>query len=64
MHPNPLVINLTDSCLFRYGRIDAALAELSPRYAHWRALWRDVAADPERYQDKVRRALWKRSGMG
>jgi predicted protein tyrosine phosphatase len=29
MQPNPLVINLTDDCLFRYGRIDAALAALS-----------------------------------
>ena len=64
MHPNPLVINLTDSCLFRYGGIDAALAELCPRYAHWRALWRDVGADPDRYLDRVRRALSKRSGKG
>jgi hypothetical protein len=49
MHPNPLVIDLTDSCLFRYGRIDAALTELPPRYAHWRLLWRDIAANPDRY---------------
>jgi predicted protein tyrosine phosphatase len=47
MHPNPLVIGLTDDCLFRYGRINAALAELSPRYAQWRELWRNIAADPE-----------------
>jgi predicted protein tyrosine phosphatase len=44
MHPNPLVIGLADDCLFRYGRINAALAELSPRYAQWRELWRNIAA--------------------
>jgi predicted protein tyrosine phosphatase len=31
MHPNSLVIGLTNDCLFRYGRINAALAELCPR---------------------------------
>jgi hypothetical protein len=30
MHPNPLVIGLTDDRLFRYGRINAALAENAP----------------------------------
>jgi predicted protein tyrosine phosphatase len=64
MHPNPLAIGLTDDCLFRYGRINAALAELSPRYAQWRELWRNIAADPESYWDKVRRVLSKRSGEG
>jgi predicted protein tyrosine phosphatase len=64
MHPNPLVIGLTDDCLFRYGRINAALAELSPRYAQWRELWRNIAADPEAYWDKARRVLSKRSGEG
>jgi predicted protein tyrosine phosphatase len=64
MHPNPLVIGLTDDCLFRYGRINAALAELSPRYAQWRELWRNIAADPEAYWDKARRILSKRSGEG
>lgn len=61
MHPNPLVIGLTDDCLFRYGRINAALVELSPRYAKWRELWRNIAADPDAYWDKARRALSKRS---
>jgi predicted protein tyrosine phosphatase len=56
MHPNPLVINLTDDCLFRYGRINTALVEMSPRYARWRALWRDIAADPDRYRERVRRS--------
>jgi hypothetical protein len=64
MHPNPLVIGLTDDCLFRYGRINAALAELSPRYAQWRELWRNIVADPEAYWDKARRVLSKRSGEG
>jgi predicted protein tyrosine phosphatase len=64
MHPNPLVVGLTDDCLFRYGRINAALTELSPRYARWRELWRNIAADPEAYWDKARRVLSKRSGKG
>lgn len=57
MHPNPLVIELADSCLFRYGRIDAALADLSPRYLKWRQLWRDIVAEPDLYWEKARRAL-------
>ena len=61
MHPNPRVIALSDACLFRYGRINATLAELSPRYARWRKLWCDIAADPDAYWDKVRRVLSKRS---
>jgi predicted protein tyrosine phosphatase len=60
MHPNPLVVGLTDACLFRYGRINAALTELSPRYAHWRELWRNIAADPDGYWEKARRVLSKR----
>ena len=60
MHPNPLVIGLTDDCLFRYGRINAALIELSPRYAKWRELWRNIAADPDAYWEKARRVLSKR----
>lgn len=60
MHPNPLVIGLADACLFRYGRIDAALVELSPRYAQWRELWRNIAADPGAYWETARRALSKR----
>jgi predicted protein tyrosine phosphatase len=61
MHPNPLVIGLTDACLFRYGRVNAALAELSPRYAKWRELWRTIAAEPEAYWEELRRVLSKRS---
>ena len=61
MHPNPRVIGLSDDCLFRYGRINAALAELSPRYAKWRELWRNIAADPDAYRDKARCVLSKRS---
>jgi predicted protein tyrosine phosphatase len=61
MHPNPRVISLSDDCLFRYGRINAALAELSPRYAKWRELWRNIAADPDACRDKARRVLSKRS---
>jgi predicted protein tyrosine phosphatase len=64
MHPNPLVISLTDDCLFRYRRINMALAELCPRYAKWRELWRNIAADPDAYWDKARRVLSKRSGEG
>jgi predicted protein tyrosine phosphatase len=64
LRPNPLVIGLADDCLFRYGRINAALMELSPRYARWRELWRDIAIDPAKYWKKARRVLAKRSGGG
>ncbi len=57
MHPNPLVVSLADSCLYRYGRLDATLAELSARYVSWRDLWRKIAADPEAYWEKAARAL-------
>lgn len=53
MHPNPLVVSLADSCLFRYGRLDAALAELSSRYLQWRDLWREIAIDPDAYREKA-----------
>jgi predicted protein tyrosine phosphatase len=56
MHPNPLIVSLTDACLFRYGRVDAALAELSPRYRRWRELWHSTSADPGVYKEKLRRA--------
>lgn len=56
MHPNPLVVSLTDACLFRYGRVDASLAELSPRYRRWHELWHEIAADPSIYKEKLRRA--------
>jgi predicted protein tyrosine phosphatase len=63
MQPNPLVISLTDDCLFRYGRIDAALAGLSPRYLHWRTLWRDIRADPDRHRERIRRAMSNRGSQ-
>jgi predicted protein tyrosine phosphatase len=64
MQPNPLVISLTDDCLFRYGRINMALPELCPRYAKWRELWRNIAGDPDAHWDNARRVLSKRSGVG
>jgi hypothetical protein len=63
MHPNPLVIGLTDDCLFRYGRINAALIELCPRYAKRRELWCTITANPDTYWDRARRALSKRSDV-
>ena len=60
MHPNPLVVNLADACLFRYGRLDAALIELSPRFANWRDLWLKIAADPDAYWEPAERALSQR----
>jgi predicted protein tyrosine phosphatase len=64
MHPNPRVIGLTDDCLFRYGRINAALEELCPRFAKWRELWRNIAMDPDAYWEKARPILSKRSRGG
>jgi hypothetical protein len=63
LHPNPLIISLTDDCLFRYGRIDAALVALSPRYAAWRKFWRDVAIEPDRQWPKARRAITPRENF-
>jgi len=60
MHPNPLVVSLADSCLFRYGRLEAALAELSPRYVKWRELWRQITLDPDAYWEKASRILSQR----
>jgi predicted protein tyrosine phosphatase len=62
IHPNPLIVNLTDSCLFRYGRLEEALATLSPRFVQWRQLWRDISANPDAYWEKAKRVLIKRSG--
>jgi len=62
IHPNPLIVNLADSYLFRYGRLDAALAAASPRYVQWRQLWCDISANPDAYWEKARRVLAKRSG--
>ncbi|HLZ67172.1 MAG TPA: hypothetical protein VKQ29_13150 [Aliidongia sp.] len=44
--PNPLVVLHADACLLRSGRLEAALAELSPRYVMWRRYWQQVALDP------------------
>jgi predicted protein tyrosine phosphatase len=57
MHPNPLIVSLADSALFRYGRVDATLAELSPRYVKWRDLWRQIVLDPDAYWEKAARIL-------
>lgn len=59
-HPNPLAISLADSCLWRYGRLEAALAELSPRFYRWRAVWREIALDPEAAWKKAERAVARR----
>jgi predicted protein tyrosine phosphatase len=60
MHPNPLAVSLADSSLFRYGRLDAALADLSPAYVKWRDLWRKIVLDPEAYWEKAARILSER----
>ena len=62
IHPNPLIVSLTDACLFRYGRLEDALAAQSPRYVQWRQLWRDISANPDAYWEKAKRVLAKRSG--
>jgi predicted protein tyrosine phosphatase len=62
IHPNPLIVNLTDACLYRYGRLEDALAEQCPRYVQWRQLWRDIAARPDVYWEKAKHVLAKRSG--
>lgn len=55
MHPNPLIVSLADAYLFRYGRIDEALAEQSARYVKWRDFWRAAALDPDGYRLQVSR---------
>jgi predicted protein tyrosine phosphatase len=60
MHPNPLIVSLADASLFRYGRLDGALAELSPRYLKWRDLWRQIVIDPDAYWEKASRILGQR----
>lgn len=45
MRPNPLVISLGDTALFRYGRIDAALAERCAAYRLRRERWRAARWD-------------------
>jgi predicted protein tyrosine phosphatase len=62
IHPNPLIVNLTDACMFRYGRLEDALAEQCPRYVQWPQPWRDIAAKPDAYWEKAKRVLVKRSG--
>ena len=60
MHPNSLLVSMADSCLFRYGRLEAALADACPRYVKWRDHWREVALDPERHWRQARRIRMKR----
>lgn len=62
MHPNPLIVSMTDAALFRYGRLDAALAAISPRYVKWRDHWREVALDPERHWEQARKVRIRRKG--
>jgi predicted protein tyrosine phosphatase len=61
LHPNPLIVDLADTCLLRAGSLNAALLASSARYARWRQLWKDIEADPAAYRDKVKAALAKRS---
>lgn len=60
MHPNPRLVSLADAALYRYGRLDAALAAASPRYMRWRDHWRDVSLDPERYWRQAKKVRVKR----
>ncbi|MFC5353774.1 hypothetical protein [Azospirillum himalayense] len=60
MHPNSLLVSMADSCLFRYGRLEAALADACPRYVKWRDHWREVALDPERHWRQARRIRTRR----
>ena len=60
MHPNPLIVSLADTALWRYGALDAALAAVSPSYVHWRDHWREVALDPERHWETARRMRFRR----
>ena len=57
MYPNPLAISLADACLFRYGRLESVLAELSPRFFQWRAVWQEIALDPEGTWERAERMV-------
>lgn len=59
-HPNPAIVSMADAALLRYGRLEAAMSEASPRYVKWRAFWREVALDPERHWEQARRARFSR----
>jgi hypothetical protein len=52
IYPNPLILSLTDACLFRYGRLEDALAAQSPRYVQWRQLWQNIFVNPDAYWEK------------
>jgi len=56
-HPNPLAISLADACLWRYGRLEAALVELSANYVRWREVWREIALDPDAAWLRAARAV-------
>lgn len=60
MIPNPLLVSLADTALWRYGALDAALATVSPRYVQWRDHWRRVAEDPERHWRSARSGRFRR----
>ena len=57
MYPNPLAVSLADACLFRYGRLESSLAELSARFHQWRAVWQEVALDPEGTSERAERMV-------
>ena len=59
-YPNPLVISLADASLWRYGRLETALAELSPRFFQWRAVWQEIALDPDGTWERAERAVARR----
>ena len=44
--PNPLLVRLLDSRLWRYGALENALAGACPAYVAARSNWAGVAADP------------------
>jgi predicted protein tyrosine phosphatase len=62
MHPNPLTVRFADACLLRTGRLEQALAELSPRYVMWRRYWLDVALDPIGHWSREIRMRHQRRG--
>jgi len=57
MCPNSLAVNLADACLWRYGRLVSALAELSARFHQWRAVWQEIALDPQGTWERAERMV-------
>lgn len=60
MHPNPMAVLHADVCLLRYGRLDAALAQLSPHYVLWRRYWTQAALDPIGHAQLLTRVRYRR----